>query len=213
MLSILEYEGGRKSLTGVMEALSISSKSAGTPKAFLERDSKREKLKKDRQADSNTRYLERLSAAQDSLKGRKSYSPGVCDAGDGPSREMVTMPMIASTANVQNPSVSEFVVIPYGPTWYAARITQADAVNREVELEFMYSGDGNSTFHWKEEGDPGYEGLCWEPSSKILCTVNEPTPLSLRCRLYKFSDSDMEKIKTKFSEWRSRKVQRKPSRQ
>ena len=40
----------------------------------------------------------------------------------------------------------------------------------------MYSTDGNRTFFWQTEDDPDYEGLIWEPSSKIIYHLPNPEP-------------------------------------
>ena len=171
-LAVFFFEDGRESITNMLDDLNIPSASA--KEYTLKCDKRRAKLKQSREQKKNQIYLSRLKEALGSVPAdeKPSYGPGICDAADGPSSHMATTPFLPQVDSM--PIVNQFVAIACGPQWYAEKVYDADAVQRLIQIEFMYTED-HLNFYFKSDSDISYEGLVWEPVSNIISFLPEPT--------------------------------------
>ena len=98
-------------------------------------------------------------------------------------------------------SIDQFVVLPYGPKWFAAQVVSVSAESNEVEVRYFDSSDGYKSFIESDEPQ------CWEFSSRILMKLSDPqlvrTSSTRFC--YTFSEEDIAKAKTAFAQWRQHK--------
>ena len=100
----------------------------------------------------------------------------------------------------------DFVILPYGPSWYIARVEEVLPDTRVVCVEFVYpSSDGS--FSFKQEGDAGYEGFIYEPLSLVLLSVPAPSihRVSDRRQTMRFATEVLEPIDVTFNEWKQKK--------
>ena len=174
MLAIVCFEDGKQGLIPVMEKLHIP---ATNTLYFQQADKSRSKRKEARKREADQRFISRLKDANDRVKDLelKSYSPGVMDAAAGPTAEMQSTAFTStSTKSKEQYSKNQFVAISYGPIWYPCRIEEFHAASNEIYIEVMYTRNDYKTFYFKKEGEPGYEGLFWETTLKILCRLPQP---------------------------------------
>ena len=159
------------------------------------------------------------------LSQRLKANPDESDSGISDSGAVPTVPKLqpdsnpftrSSTEPAQQQRSKEFVVIPYGPNWYAAKIVNVNQPSNEVQLEFMYSNDGNRTFYWRTPQDSNYEGLFWEFSGKILYYLSDPqlvrpkdsSSVNHDQNFFTFHPKELSEADKAFKEWR--KVKRMP---
>ena len=111
-------------------------------------------LKEKRHTDSKNRYLQWLNEAIIGIEAQESYSPGIFDAGEGPS---VDMNVSMAQSQDQEHAVSKdqlstncFVVIPFRPPsgWYAACVVDVDPVAMKLKLDWLFNTN-NIEFHHK----------------------------------------------------------------
>ena len=118
----------------------------------------------------------------------------------GPSGDMGSVPRIRSS-EIDSFSIHQFVVLPYGPKWFAAQVVNVSAESNEVEVRYFDSSDGYNSFF------PSDEPQCWEFSSRILMKLSDP---QLECTSstrfhYTFPTKDIAEAKTAFDQWRQHK--------
>ena len=102
-------------------------------------DATQEHKRNNKQDRSTNRYTARLKEALDNVKNLedKSYSPGVLDASAGPSGDLPATPF-SHSAKKDSYEINSFVVMPFGPQWYPARINNYSHKTNEVEVELLY---------------------------------------------------------------------------
>ena len=205
MLAILYQQEGKASIASIMSDLGLVV-SADSIKHFEQQDVKRVKQKTKRKEIDQNRYQQRLTSALEQYTDVKSYHPGVCDAGAGPSADMMATPFIRPSASTYVPALEDYIVLPYGPKWYIAQIINVVHSSREVEVNFLYENKDGS-YNFKEEDDPDYEAGVLEPFTLILMRVPVPRVQSITSTRYTlvFEPETLDKVKEKFNEWKQRK--------
>ena len=148
MISIFWQQEGKKSIETLMNKLDlqVSESSLGY---FNKLDEKGNKQKTKRKSDSSERFQKRLkSALERHDEQQKSYHPGVCDAGTGPSSEDLSTPSVnRADEEVVIEEKKTFVVLPYGPVWYFARVEKLLPETKEILVDFLYENDDGTYSH------------------------------------------------------------------
>ena len=136
----------------------------------------------------------------------QSYAPGVLSSAAGPSGDVGSVPRVRSVAT-ESYSTDQFVVLPFGPKWSAAKIVDVSTETKEIEVSYLESSDQYKTFTWSDEPK------CWEFQSRILMKLSHPqvSLASTNTRLYlTFSEDEVARENTAFGQWKQHK--RKPRR-
>lgn len=208
MLAITEVEDGKRGLLELLNALSIPI--AEDAKSYLSRcDVVRKYLLNKRQSAGKDRYTKRLKEAVLQVEAReKSYSPGICDAGAGPSADMsFTAPTIQQPPSKKlNISFDKncFVIIPFRPPsgWYAGRIVDVDTVSKKITLDWLYTTN-KVEYNHRLSGDAGYEGFCTEYMNNVLCVIPPPDTICTSRRIKMVIPHEVVvEVDRKYNEWK-----------
>ena len=137
MLCIIEWEYGKAGILPVMSSLGIDSSEAGS--VFEQHDTKRRKLKEQAQDRRKRNFLLQKNKALEKYSG-ESYLPGILSSVEGPSADMESVSRFRSTVT-DSFSIRQYVVLPYGPKWFAAQVEDVSPQSNEVELLNLDSSD------------------------------------------------------------------------
>ena len=113
-----------------------------------------------------------------------------------------------SSSDEEDYSEDCFVVIPFKPPgrWYAARIVNVDPTKKMVHLDWLYTTNNKEFIH-KQQGDDGYEGITWERTSNILCTIPPLDVVYTNTRVKMLmAENVLMKINERYAEWRKEYV-------
>ena len=204
MLTIFRVEDGREGVGDLCSKLGIPISKTGQQQ--LEKvDQRRQKLKEKRHHSGKERYLRRLKEALlNRESAEKSYAPGFCDAGDGPSGDMSSSVPLSNQETKDELSENCFVVIPFHPPsgWYAARIEDVDIVKKKILLNWLHTSNQVEFCH-KEQGDAGYEPPTWRFMSEVLCAIPPPdTVCTSRRSKMVYSSAIVNEVNEKYSVWK-----------
>ena len=147
-------------------------------------------------------FNHRKNVAVQRLEGCPSYGPGILDSGAGPSGDMGSVPHVFQHNTITDISVNQFVVVPFGPKWFVAKVVEVSTSLAEVQVEYLETADNYATFQWSEEP------LCWEFTSQILMSLPDPevAPSTTSSRLYlQFPPACINKAHLVFQQWRKQK--------
>ena len=132
------------------------------------------------------------------------YRAGCEDQSDVASTSLSTsISCISVPSSEQN--VNEFVIIPYGPTFYIGQTLEIDHVTNEFKTQTM-SRLTQMEYCWKEEGEAAYEAPYWEYLNLIICVTSPPVPtpnMSTTRVTSTFSEADIEAAEMAYKNWRN----------
>ena len=114
---------------------------------------------------------------------------------------MGSVPRIRSVAT-ESYSKGQFVVLSYGPKWFAAKVLDVSPASNEIEVAYLESSDHYKTFLWSDEPN------CWEFLSSILMKLSDPeiSLASTSTRLYFcFPEDEVSRANTAFAQWKQHK--------
>ena len=206
MLTIFRIEDGKTGLTHLLKSLKIPV-SDESQQYLIKSHAARTKLREKRSSQAKERYVKRLKEATISSID-KSYSPGLCDAGAGPSADMhlslVTNAPETAVETEQNMSKNCFVVVPFRPPsgWYAGRIEDVDVPKKQILVNWLYTTN-NVEFAHKEPGDTAYEEPSWRYFSEVLCVIPPPDTIctSRRTKMV-YSSTVTEEVERQYAAWK-----------
>ena len=164
MLCIIEHKEGKVGLLPVMSSLGIVSSEADY--VFKNHYHRRRILKETIKEQQKQNFLSLKNAALKKYSNQ-SYAPGVLSSAAGPSGDVGSVPRVRSVAT-ESYSTDQFVVLPFGPKWSAAKIVDVSTETKEIEVSYLESSDQYKTFTWSDEPK------CWEFQSRILMKLSHP---------------------------------------
>jgi hypothetical protein len=87
--------------------------------------------------------------------------------------------------------VDAYVDAIYESKWYIGKILEYDEDDQEYHITFMLGG--KKSFRWPENADK-----IWIPSSDIVCSLKKPVKQDKTRNMFKFSETDLEKVQNLF---------------
>ena len=220
MVSIIKQQRGQVGLLAVMDLLELNTDEAKL--VFPKHDQVRKSMRERQKHSKNRSFEQRRTSALELMSSLPpsstfsastssdststsfpSYGPGICDSGAGPSADMLAVPGVLEKKSCQV-GIGQFVVVPFGPVWYAAKVVDISTETNEVQLKYMYCKKDKKSFYW------AVTELFWEYRSQLLMSLSEPTKAdrSTSTRtFFNFPPDQIERANSAFAELRKLKCQ------
>ena len=144
-----------------------------------------------------------------------SYGPGIFGAGDGPSSDMQSTPLLRTASETDSTAEGSdeipenkiqenaFVEIPFAAPAgvHMGRILEVDTRMKKIKVDWLFTTN-NKDYYYKSLGDVGYFPPAEIHMARVLCAVPTPSTVctSRRYKMY-FDDATLQDVQERYDRW------------